>query len=78
MPPSKQFEYDISNYFLAFCLLEEFYILLSGLPYPHNRTFWFLVNIINNNKHNAKFSLHAKISVITLSFIMNKVPSSQP
>ena len=29
-------------------------------------------------KHNAKFSVHAKMSVITLSFIMNKVPSGQP
>ena len=28
--------------------------------------------------HNAKFLLHAKMSVITLSFIMNKVPSGQP
>ena len=28
--------------------------------------------------HNAKFSLHAKMSVIILSFIMNKVPSGQP
>ena len=27
--------------------------------------------------HNAKFSLHAKTSVITLSFIMYKVPSDQ-
>ena len=28
--------------------------------------------------HNAKFSLHAKMYVITLSFIINKVPSGQP
>ena len=28
--------------------------------------------------HNAKFSLHAKMSVIILSFIINKVSSGQP
>ena len=28
MPPIKQSGYNISNYFLAFCLLEEFLILL--------------------------------------------------
>ena len=28
--------------------------------------------------NNAKFSLHAKMSVITLSFIMNEVPSGEP
>ena len=28
MPPFNQSGYDISNYFLAFCLLEEFLILL--------------------------------------------------
>ena len=30
MSPFKQSEYNISNYFLAFCLLEEFLILLLG------------------------------------------------
>ena len=28
MPPFKQSGYNFSNYFLAFCLLEEFLILL--------------------------------------------------
>ena len=30
MSPFNQSGYNISNYFLAFCLLEEFYILLRG------------------------------------------------
>ena len=42
MSPFNQFEYAFSNYFLAFCLPEEFYILLHGIKI----IFYFFVKYV--------------------------------
>ena len=42
MSPFNQSGYNISNYFLAFCLLEEFLILLHGIKI----IFYFFVKLL--------------------------------
>ena len=62
---------------------KEFYFVTSVITIFSN---FLCFSFANENecktfkmyKHNAKFSLHAKMYVITLSFIMNKVLSGQP
>ena len=63
---------------------KEFHFVTSVITIFSNSCAFLLSTKMNAKreecryKYNAKFSLCAKMSVITLSFIMNKVPSGQP
>ena len=65
-------------------IVKEFHFATSAIAIFSNFCVFLLPTKMNAKRvecrynHNEKFSLHAKMSVITLSFIIIKVPSSQP
>ena len=60
-------------------IAKEFYFSTSVITIPSNvLRFSFAKRVECRYNHNVKFSLHAKMSVVTFSFIIHKVSSCQP
>ena len=60
-------------------IAKEFYFSTSVITILSNvLCFSYAKRVEYRYNHNAKFSLHAKMSVVTFSFIIHKVSSGQP
>ena len=60
-------------------IAKEFYFSTSVITILSNVLYFsFAKRVECRYNHNVKFSLHAKMSVVTFSFIIHKVSSGQP